>query len=139
MWHSPLNTYMQLMRRRYINFLILNLLPLFCRSTVHRGAFFQCTMENCGKQYKTRESITLHHKMVSHEGMELIEPGKYACDKCNENFLTKSLLDLHNIEEHLIIGPLKCSTCFETFNAFSELRGKFNNHSILYLCKYYYY
>ena len=72
--------------------------------------------------------------MVSHEGMELIEPGKYACDKCNENFLTKSLLDLHNIEEHLIIGPLKCSTCFETFNAFSELKGKFNNHSILYLC-----
>ena len=81
-------------------------------------------MENCGKQYKTRESISLHHKMVGHEGMELIEPGKHTCDKCNLNFITKSSLDLHNIEEHLVVGPLKCSTCFEEFDSFSGLRGK---------------
>lgn len=93
------------------------------RSTVHRGAYFQCTAEDCGKQYKTRESISLHQKLAKHEGSELIEPGRHICDKCNKSFPSKNSLDVHNIEEHSGF-PLRCSSCLESFPSFSQLKGK---------------
>lgn len=68
--------------------------------------------------------MILHHKTVLHEGFELVEPGKHSCGKCNLTFGSKAGLDEHNIEEHYIIGgPLKCSTCMESFNSFNDLKG----------------
>ena len=97
------------------------------RNTAHRGAFYQCTTENCGKQYKTKESIHLHHKTVNHSGLELIGALTYTnekkCDSCDKNFDSKSLLDYHNIEEHFSTEKcFKCKSCDLRLDSFDNLK-----------------
>ena len=97
------------------------------RNTAHRGAFYQCSTENCGKQYKTKESIHLHHKTVNHSGLELIGALTYTnekkCDTCDKNFDSKSLLDYHIIEEHFSTEKcFKCKSCDLRLDSFDNLK-----------------
>ena len=107
------------------------------RNTAHRGSFYKCTTEECGKQYKTKESIDLHHKTVNHSGVELtgIETKQASCDKdvddlleqvekeneisksdfdcetCNKSFKTKTLLSRHQSVVHTENRPYSCDSC----------------------------
>ena len=114
------------------------------RSTIHRGAFFQCCHENCGKQYKTRESIDLHHKTVNHSGSELIEPGKsslhsekkenvlsdnFNCQDCSRSFKNKTLLQRHMSTTHSDLRPYECDTCPLKFKSSTNLRAHQITHT----------
>ena len=112
------------------------------RSTAHRGAYFQCTNDNCGKQYKTRESIYLHHKMASHSSMHLVEPGKlpsddkdtdaltsYTCPDCARSFKSKSLLQRHLSVVHSEARPFSCEHCPLSFKSATNLRAHQITHT----------
>ena len=117
------------------------------RSTVHRGAYFQCTDDNCGKQYKTRESINLHQKMNKHSSMQLIEPGKLlesgstetdqltvpssslTCTDCGRSFKSKSLLQRHLSVVHSESRPYACDHCPLTFKSATNLRAHQVTHT----------
>ena len=127
--------------------------PLFSifRSTVHRGAYFQCTDDNCGKQYKTRESINLHHKMNKHSSMQLVEPSKkleesgenetdqltssamasstFTCADCARSFKSKSLLQRHLSVVHSEARPYACDHCPLTFKSATNLRAHQITHT----------
>ena len=92
-----------------------------------KGEYYRCTTENCGKKYKTKESIELHHKTVNHDGSELGIAEKYICEYCHRSYDSKTYLDDHVIEEHFTTErAFQCMHCLERLNTFDEL----NEHSI---------
>ena len=105
----------------YINF------TYFFSTSSQKGEYYRCTTENCGKKYKTKESIELHHKTVNHDGSELGLSEKYICEYCHQTYDSKTYLDDHVIEEHFTTErAFQCLHCLERWNTFDDL----NEHSV---------
>ena len=86
------------------------------RSAAHAGVYFACSTSDCAKQYKTKDALLLHHKMMGHTGMELFDPNpkktrktkkvsdtsfkNYSCEECGKIFLQLWDLCEHRQQKH---------------------------------------
>jgi len=85
-----------------------------------RSDLAQCL--KCGLNFLNEEGLGKHTKRV-HEGKEQIQPSKYKCDRCSDEFLAKEDFKKHKVSKEftcelcqqkgeLIVLPTKCEYNF---------------------------
>jgi len=85
-----------------------------------RSDLAQCL--KCGLNFLNEEGLGKHTKRV-HEGKEQIQPSKYKCDRCSDEFLAKEDFKKHKVSKEftcelcqqkgeLVVLPTKCEYNF---------------------------
>ena len=116
------------------------------RSAAHAGVYFACSTNDCSKQYKTKDALLLHQKMMGHTGIELYDPNpkkarktkkvsensfkNYSCEECGKIFLQLWDLCEHRQQKHNQSASdtlkessdkdseiYKCQNCSKTFKS----------------------